>query len=120
MKILFCSCCKLQSFTPQPVWGKIQQERPDALLLLGDNVYLDHDQHGDPKKLSAELQQKYANQFAEPNFVALLSDMASRGAPVFATYDNHDFLGNNRYGGDHDPGLAEAARQEPFGHSARR
>jgi phosphodiesterase/alkaline phosphatase D-like protein len=31
---------------------------------------------------------------------------------VLAIYDDHDFLGNNRYGGDHAPALREAARKE--------
>jgi phosphodiesterase/alkaline phosphatase D-like protein len=36
--------------------------------------------------------------------------MRARKARVAAIYDDHDFLGNNRYGGDHDPALREAAR----------
>jgi alkaline phosphatase D len=112
MKLAVASCSKLQQVHPQPVWLEIQQEQPDALLLLGDNIYLDHDQHSDPARLASELRRLYDAQLAEPNFAALLANLKARAAPVIAIYDDHDFLGNNRYGGDHDPVLALAARNE--------
>ena len=112
MKLVFCSCSKIQSVSEQPTWARIQAERPDAVLLLGDTVYLDHDQHVDAAKLGADLRNNYRLQHAEPNFTALMKDLAARGAPVFSIYDDHDFLGNNRYGGDHDPALREMARAE--------
>lgn len=112
MKIAAASCCKLQHFASQPVWDEIRTEQPDALILLGDNIYLNHDFHSDPKKLAAELRSLYAQQKAEPHFAALLSDMAQRGKPVIAIYDDHDFLGNDRYGGGEDQALCEAARHE--------
>lgn len=96
MKLAVASCSKLQQVNPQPVWSEIKAEKPDVLLLLGDNIYLDHDHHSN----------------AEPNFAPLLADLRARNAPVIAIYDDHDFLGNNRYGGDHDPALANAARAE--------
>lgn len=111
MKLAIASCCKLQQVTPQPVWSEIRAEQPDALLLLGDNVYLDHDHHSNPLALAAELQTLYRAQFAEPNFAGLLSDLRARGAELLAIYDDHDLLGNNRCGGDHDPALAIAARK---------
>lgn len=110
MKIAVASCTKLQQINPQPVWSEIQIERPDVLLLTGDNVYLDHDNHKDPAKLREELQRLFAAQLAEPNFAALLADLRARGGTLLAIYDDHDFLGNNCYGGDHDPALREAAR----------
>ena len=112
MKIAVASCTKLQQINPQPVWSEIQIERPDVLLLTGDNVYLDHDNHKDPAKLREELQRLFAAQLAEPNFAALLADLRARGGTLLAIYDDHDFLGNNCYGGDHDPALREAARDE--------
>lgn len=110
MKIAIASCAKLIQAPSQPAWQEIQAEQPDVLMLLGDTVYLQHDNHLDPAKLREELAQLYKKQFAEPHFSALLSDMYQRGARVLAMYDDHDFLGNNRYGGDHDPALGEAAR----------
>lgn len=110
MKIIAASCCKLQSINPQPVWRDIQAERPDALILLGDNIYLDHDHHNDPASLTAELGAKYRAQLEEPHFAALVHDLKERGAPLIAIYDDHDFLGNNRYGGDYGTELRDAAR----------
>ena len=112
MKIAVASCTKLQQTNPQQVWSEIQNERPDVLLLTGDNIYLDHDNHKDAAKLREELQRLYTAQLAEPNFAALLADLRARGGTVLAIYDDHDFLGNNSYGGDHDPALREAARDE--------
>lgn len=112
MKLAFASCAKLQQINPQPVWSEIRAARPDVLLLLGDTVYLDHDTHHQPGPLAAELRRLYDAQLAEPHFAGLLADLRARGAPVLAIYDDHDFLGNNRYGGDNDPALGLAARQE--------
>ena len=111
MKIAAASCAKVQSLPDQPAWAEIQAEQPDVLL-LGDNIYLDHDHHDNPKALQSELSALYARQFAQPQFAALLADMHQRGARVVPIYDDHDFLGNNRYGGDHSPALRDAARAE--------
>lgn len=110
MKIALASCCKLQSLSPQPVWDELRAASPDALLLLGDNVYLDRDDHDDPAALAAELARLYAAQLAEPHFAALLADLRARGKPLFATYDDHDFLGNDRCGAEFPPALRHAAR----------
>ena len=109
MKLALASCAKLQSTNPQPVWAEIQTERPDARLLLGDTVYLNHDRHDDPAALGAELRALYAAQLAKPNFAHLLNDLRARGAQVLAIYDDHEFLGNNRYAGDHSAALRESA-----------
>lgn len=112
MKLVTASCSKLQSMPAQTVWSEIEAERPDALLLLGDNVYLDHDQHDQPEHLATELRSLYRQQLAEPHFASLLESLRKRKALVAAIYDDHDFLGNNRCGGDVPPALREAARQE--------
>jgi alkaline phosphatase D len=110
MKIAVASCTKLQQINPQPVWLEILNEKPDVLVLAGDNIYLEHDHHDDPELLRAELDVLYKKQFAEPNFKSLLSDIRDRNAKLLAVYDDHDFLGNNRYGGDSSPALRDAAR----------
>ena len=53
MKLAVASCAKLQQTNPQPVWAEIMAERPDVLLLLGDNIYLDKDNHSVPAALAA-------------------------------------------------------------------
>jgi phosphodiesterase/alkaline phosphatase D-like protein len=112
MKIAVASCAKVQSLPIQPAWKDIQAAQPDVLLLLGDNIYLEHNSHNDPGQLSSELRSLYERQCNQPDFAALLADLARRNAPVVATYDDHDFLGNNRYGGDHAPSLRGVARSE--------
>ena len=110
MKIVAAACCNIRDVNPQPAWAEIRAEHPDALLLLGDNVYLQHDDHGAPDALAAELAALYARQFAEPDFAAVVADLRSRGGELIAIYDDHDFLGNNRYGADASPALRLAAR----------
>ena len=112
MKIAVASCVKLQQTNPQPVWKEILDEKPDVLLLLGDTVYLEHNHHVDAQELRTELRSRYDEQMNEPHFKALLDDVRARGAKLLAIYDDHDFLGNNRYGGDGPPALREAAREE--------
>jgi alkaline phosphatase D len=112
MKLVFCSCSKLQSYSPQPVWDRIRAESPDVLLMLGDNVYLDDDNHREPAALAQELRGLYRAQVAEPHFAELRADLVGRGAHLIATYDDHDCLGNNRGGADSPAPLREAARQE--------
>jgi phosphodiesterase/alkaline phosphatase D-like protein len=112
MRVIFCSCAKLQSFAPQLVWERIRHERPDVLLLLGDNIYLDRNDHVDPRELSEELRRLYAAQFAEENFARLLADLRERHGRVLAIYDDHDFIGDERLGGEDESSLASAARAE--------
>src|SRR5262245_28560378 len=111
-KLVVASCAKLQQIRPQPVWLAMLAEQPDGLLLLGDTIYLENDGHTDPAALGAELRRLWAAQLAEPHFAALLSGLRARKAPVFAVYDDHDFIGDNRYGRDFDLALCEAARAE--------
>jgi alkaline phosphatase D len=112
VKIVAASCANLREVDPQPVWSEIRAERPDALVLLGDNVYLERDDHTAPTLLAAELRACYARQFADAHFAGLLGDLQTRGAPVIAVYDDHDFLGDNCCGGEATAALREAARAE--------
>lgn len=109
-RLAVASCSQIQEVPSQPVWADIQAGRPDALLLLGDTVYLDRDDHDDPAALAQELDRLYAAQRAEPHFAALCADLQSRGAPLVAIYDDHDFLGDNRCGADAPPAMRDAAR----------
>ncbi len=111
MKIAFASCAKFEHYPSQPVWLEIQNEKPDVLILLGDNIYLDHNNHSDAGELKAELTEQYQLQLNEPHFKSLLADLKQRNGQLLVIYDDHDFLGNNRYGGDHAPDLRNAARQ---------
>lgn len=41
MKIAFTSCMDAERVPEQPVWDRIEARDPDALMLLGDNIYMD-------------------------------------------------------------------------------
>ena len=41
-RIAIASCCRGHSFDEQPVWADIEAEKPDLLLLLGDQVYMNN------------------------------------------------------------------------------
>lgn len=112
LKIVAASCANIRDVAPQPVWAEVAAERPDVLLLLGDSVYLEHDDHSDPRLLAAELRSLYARQFADPHFSALRADLQQRGALLAAIYDDHDFVGDNRGGLDAPDALRAAARAE--------
>ena len=112
MKLAAASCAKLADVNPQQAWVELLQERPDVLLLLGDNIYLQNDLHTDATALAAELRQRYAEQSADPGFAALVADVQACGGVVAAIYDDHDFLGNDRCGGDEALALRMAARAE--------
>jgi phosphodiesterase/alkaline phosphatase D-like protein len=111
-KLAAASCSNLRQIDPQPVWSQILAEQADGLILLGDTIYLENDRHDDPAALAAELRTLYAARLTEPYFSALLAELRDRAAPCLAIYDDHDFLGDNRYGGDFDPALREVARAE--------
>jgi len=111
MKIAFASCAKIQDIEHKDVWDEIAAELPDALLLLGDNVYLKYERHDNAPDLKEDLDARCRDQRAEPHFAALLEQLRDNGKPVFACYDDHDFLGNDRYGGDSPASLRDTARE---------
>jgi len=89
-KIAIASCCKIQWVKAQIAWKDIESEKPDLLLLLGDNVYMnnskwDHD----------GMEQSYRRQMKEPNFSSLIEHV-----PFLATWDDHDFGVNDSRGAE--------------------
>jgi phosphodiesterase/alkaline phosphatase D-like protein len=112
MKIVAASCANLREVNPQRAWPEIRAEHADVLLLLGDNVYLERDDHTDAPTLAAQLRQLYGRQFADPGFAAVLSELRARGGQLVAIYDDHDFIGDNRCGADCSDALRRAARAE--------
>jgi phosphodiesterase/alkaline phosphatase D-like protein len=110
-KIAFTSCAKIQAVKNQKVWDEIAEHEPDALLLLGDNVYMKREDHDDPAALAGDLDERWRKQLAEPHFAALLAQLRARGGAVLATWDDHDSFGDDRCGADLDPLLVAAARE---------
>lgn len=81
------------------VWDAIRSFEPDALLLLGDNVYIDSPE-------SPRLQRYgYHRRQARPEFRRLVGR-----TPVYAIWDDHDFGTNDCSGG---PLLDEPAWKLP-------
>jgi alkaline phosphatase D len=66
------------------MWDTIRAVRPDALLMLGDNVYID-----DPTKQLTNHYCYYRRQ-SRPEWRRLVA-----GTSVFAIYDDHDFGTND-------------------------
>jgi len=77
-------------YTPkhERMWDTIAWRGPLALLLLGDNVYIDH-----PLKPQVQRYCYYRRQ-SRPEFRRLAGSV-----PVFAIWDDHDFCTNDGFGG---------------------
>lgn len=88
MKIAFTSCSKIQNQKVQSAWKSIEDEEPNHLLMLGDNVYSPN-LTGSIKK----MEKRYKQQFREENFRNLI-----RKVPYNAIWDDHDFAWNNAKG----------------------
>ena len=77
------SCAK---FDDQPAFAAIGALQPNALLMVGDNHY------GNTADLD-NLRWWYRKMHAEPHFAKVAA-----AAPTWATWDDHDFVGNNTNG----------------------
>ncbi|MBL8816076.1 MAG: alkaline phosphatase family protein [Planctomyces sp.] len=80
-RISFGSCAKQDQ--PQPIWDAVVAAQPEMFLFLGDNIY------GDTHDMSV-LKAKYELLGQQPGFQRLRAT-----CPVFATWDDHDFGGND-------------------------
>ena len=69
-------------YTPanERMWDTIRKHVPEALLLLGDNVYIDY-----PQEFGAFHQYTYYRRQSQPDFRRLV-----RSVPVYAIWDDHD------------------------------
>jgi alkaline phosphatase D len=79
------SCAKEDAGTAA-CWERLQQIKPDALLLLGDTPYID------TTKLDVQ-RRRYQEFAAVPSFAALV-----RNCPLYSTWDDHDFGKNDTNG----------------------
>lgn len=93
-RIGFGSCSHQDK--PQPIWTSVLEDKLDAFIFLGDNIYGDSDD-------AAVLKRKYAKLAAIPGFAALREQM-----PTYATWDDHDY-GRNDAGKEYPS--KEASRQ---------
>ena len=70
------------------MWDTIRSFQPNALLLLGDNVYID-----DPESVLMQ-QYTYQRRQSRPEWRALTAQ-----TPTFTIWDDHDFSTNDSWGG---------------------
>ena len=86
-RVVFTACA---GYAPEHerVWHTIKSRNPIALLMLGDNVYIDDPEH--------ELTQKfcYYRRYSRPEWRDLVS-----GRGVYAIWDDHDFGEDDSFGG---------------------
>ncbi len=80
-RIAFGSCYKTER--DQTVWATIAARNPDALVLIGDNVYAD-------TRDEAALRAKWDQLAATPGFAALRAHTT-----LLATWDDHDYGEND-------------------------
>ena len=70
------------------MWDTIRERHPDALLLLGDNVYID-----DPESPHLQRYTYYRRQ-SRPEWHKLTAQ-----TPTYTIWDDHDFSTNDSWGG---------------------
>ncbi len=87
-RIAFGSCADQSK--PCPVWTRIAEQKPDLLLLLGDNIYADLE-NGKMSPANADrIARCYRDLAAVPAFQAL-----RKQCPILATWDDHDYGTND-------------------------
>ncbi len=93
-QIAFTACA---GYAPEHerVWRTIAKEEPLALLMLGDNVYIDDPEHSLTQRFC------YFRRFSRPEWRELVG-----GRGVYSIWDDHDFGIDDSFGG---PGTHEPA-----------
>lgn len=120
MKIAFTSCTNFKHYPNQPWWAKIEDQDPDYLFLLGDNIYMDYgiwnsEANGKPRnypddKFRRVMNEKYQKQFSEVHFKRLVKKMRAKNA-LHAIWDDHDFAWNDVLGCEVNDVKAKATRE---------
>jgi alkaline phosphatase D len=88
VRIVLVSCARVPWDSIQPAWRAVAEERPDAIIWLGDNGYLEHADsvtaadYGDP----ARIEQRYREIKALPSIQPVLRTMAN-----YAIWDDRDY-----------------------------
>jgi len=104
MRIAFTSCFDAVRDSVQSAWTVMAQQKPEHIVLLGDNIYMDyglgdHLPNGAPlgeplAAFSARMHGYYMQQWKVQGF-----QQAIRSATIHAIWDDHDFAWNNARGG---------------------
>lgn len=118
MKIAFAACMDATRVPRQPVWTEILRRRPDVLMLLGDQIYMDWGDLGasrwkrlierDREKglaaFAQDMHARYQAQAAIGNFRELTDYLRAGDRKLLMTWDDHDFAWNNGVGTGPDDG----------------
>lgn len=125
MKIAVTSCSDPIEQPVQKVWASVAQARPDHLILLGDQIYMDYGPkiaglfwsnpgNGAPAKFTdvdfaAHMYARYAAQWRNMQASGLwqLPELKVHGI-----WDDHDFAWNNSYGAG-QPNRTAPANEQP-------
>ncbi len=124
MKLAFTSCSDPVDWPQQKVWSLIARQRPDHLLLLGDQIYMDYGKpvslnpdNGEPAgfddlRFAAHMYLRYQRQWAAMRGSGLWQ---LPGLQVHGIWDDHDFAWNNSYAGAGpvEPGTHYPAHELP-------
>ncbi|TKG97126.1 alkaline phosphatase [Puteibacter caeruleilacunae] len=70
------------------MWKVIENRNPDAFLILGDNVYIDHPESPETQRFC------YYQRESSPHFKSMTSNI-----PYYSVWDDHDFGANDAFGG---------------------
>ncbi|NCN41983.1 alkaline phosphatase family protein [bacterium] len=91
LKFVVASCMDDRLVDVQKeMWGRVKDQDPEALFLIGDNVYADAGV-GDPSKITMkELERRYIETRQSLDLFR-----HKKLIPVFSTWDDHDFGQNN-------------------------
>jgi len=86
-RVVFTACA---GYAPEHerVWNTIRGRDPLALLMLGDNVYIDDPEHALTQRFC------YYRRYSRPEWRELVS-----GRGVYAIWDDHDFGDDDSFGG---------------------
>ncbi|HVK17038.1 MAG TPA: alkaline phosphatase D family protein [Fimbriiglobus sp.] len=87
-RVAFGSCA--DQTKPCPVWTRIAEQKPDLLVLLGDNVYTDIEDGKLVPANPAKIAKCYRELAAIPAFQSL-----RKLCPVLTTWDDHDYGTND-------------------------
>jgi alkaline phosphatase D len=100
MKIVFASCFDALEDPNKDVWACALEQNPDALLLLGDIIYMDYFPHlgqsrrWSTKQFADEMYRRYKAQWSVASFRELINSVNHIGI----TWDDHDFAWNGSCG----------------------
>jgi alkaline phosphatase D len=112
----------------QPVWQAMAAQRPDALFLLGDQIYMDWNltpkwkrifvsEADGPLKFATEMHRRYALQWGVSSFRDLVAQVVrDKGAErILVAWDEHDMAWNNACGEALDDGGSDPESDRKHG-----